>query len=77
MLRMPKIGPTQPGDNFKNLSKALFKGKSWSWKFWITFHVPQLRLRSFPKPPYHLTYLRTDIAPPSDSLVPGLRLHLI
>ena len=55
----------------------MFKGESWSWRFWITFHVSQLRLPDFPKLPYCPKYPRTDGNPPSDSLVPGLRLHLI
>ena len=55
----------------------MFKGESWSWRFWITFHVSQLRLPDFPKLLYCPKYPRTDGNPPSDSLVPGLRLHLI
>ena len=72
-----KAGRAQPCNGFKNLSKDLFKGESWSWRFWITFHVSQLRLPGFPKLPYCPKYLRTDENSPSDSRVPGLRLHLI
>ena len=72
-----KTNRAQPCDGFKNLSKDLFKGESWSWRFWITFHVSQLRLPGFIKLPYCPKYPRTDEYPPSDSLVPGLRLRLI
>ena len=59
------------------MSKPLFKGELWSLRFWITFHVSQLRLPSFPKLPYCPKYPRTDKTPPSDGLVPGLWLRLI
>ena len=72
-----KAGRAQPCNGFKNLSKDLFKGESWSWRFWITFHVSQLRLPGFPELLYCPKYPRTDENPPSDSLVPGLRLNLI
>ena len=58
-----KTNRAQPCDGFKNLSKDLFKGESWSWRFWITFHVSQLRLLGFPKLPYCPKYPRTDENP--------------
>ena len=73
MPKMPKkTGRAQQCNGFKNLSKELLKGESW-----ITFHVSQFRLPGFPKLPYYPKYPRTDENPPSDSLVPGLRLNLI
>ena len=72
-----KTGRDQPCNGFKNLSKGLFKGESWSWRFWIFFHVSQLILSGFPKLPYCPKYPRTDENLPLHSLVPGLRLHLI
>ena len=77
ITKCQKTGRTQPCDGFKNLSKDLFKGESQSWRFWITFHLSQLRLPVFPKLPYCTKYPRTDEISPSDSLIPGLRLHLI
>ena len=60
-----KTGPTQTWDGFKDLSQTLLKGESWSCRFWITFHVSQLRLPSFPQTASSLKYPRTDITPPS------------